>query len=115
VVIGEDIDLARLAAYGRRLKGRAQGLSSGADIFVVNSQHQYIGRICHYRDCWPRRACQASHCGQTPHLNDDLEVLKLSHDTINSPPVTIWPELKKRCPLPADVEDFLNRVAATTH
>jgi hypothetical protein len=35
-------DFARLAAYGRRLKGRAQGLGSGADIFLVNAQHQFI-------------------------------------------------------------------------
>jgi hypothetical protein len=100
VVVGEDVDLALLAVYGRRLKGRAQGLSSGADIFLVNSQRQYIGRICHYRDCWPRRTCQALHCGQTPHLNDDLEILRLSNETIDAPPVTIWPELNKRCPLP---------------
>lgn len=111
VAIGEDIDFARLATYGRRLKGRAQGLGSGADIFLVNSQHQYIGRICHYRECRTRRACQALHCGQTPHLNDDLDVLQISLDTINAPPVTIWPEIRKRRLLPADVEDFLNQVA----
>jgi hypothetical protein len=89
-------------------------VSSGADIFLVNSQHQYIGRICHYRDCRPRRTCQALHCGQKPHLNDDLEVLRLSNETIDAPPVTIWPELNKRRPLPTDVEDFLSRVATAS-
>lgn len=107
VTIATDVDFDALATLGRRLKGRAQGLGRGADIFLVRDG-AYIGRICHYRECWPRRACAALHCGQTQHLNDDLEALRLRPELIASPPVTIWPSVTRRCALPNDVEAMLH-------
>ena len=106
VEISNDVDLEHLAARGRRLKGRAQQANVGADIFLVR-QGRYIGRICHYRECFPRRACQALHCGQTPHLNDDLAMLRLRREVFEAAPVTIWPELQRRAELPEDVAAFL--------
>lgn len=106
VEISGDVDLECLAARGRRLKGRAQQANRGADIFLVQQGH-YVGRICHYRECFPRRACQARHCGKTPHLNDDLDTLRLRRKSVETPPVTIWPELQCRVDLPEDVRAFL--------
>src|SRR5688500_7208471 len=76
VVIADDIEFEALATVGRRLKGTTQRVNRGADIFLVKDRGEYIGRVCHYRECWPRRACLALHCGMVPHLNDDLEALR---------------------------------------
>jgi hypothetical protein len=114
VVIGPDIELEALATAGRRLKGTTQGVNRGADIFLATDGGDYIGRICHYRECWPRRACRALHCGQVPHLNDDLEVIRLSRDVIEKPALTVWPTIERRCQLPSDVEVFLEKLNALT-
>ena len=112
VVIADDIAFEALATVGRRLKGTTQRVNRGADIFLVNDRGEYIGRVCHYRECWPRRACQALHCGMVPHLNDDLEALRLSSDIIEAPPLTVWPTVERRCHLPADVEAFVRQLTA---
>jgi hypothetical protein len=41
-------------------------------------------------------------------LNDDLTTVMLRRDVLESPPVTIWPALCRRAPLPDDVEVFLS-------
>ena len=106
VEISADVDWQQLAARGRRLKGRAQQANRGADIFLVRDGC-YIGRICHYRECFPRRACQALHCGKTPHLNDDLSTLQLRREAFEAPAVTLWPDLQRRAKLPEDLDAFL--------
>ena len=60
VVIADDIEFETLATLGRRLKGTTQRVNRGADIFLANDRGEYIGRVCHYRECWPRRACRAA-------------------------------------------------------
>ena len=57
VTIDESIQLAELAHAGRRLQGFAQTINLGADIFLANEGGGYVGRICHYRKCFPRAAC----------------------------------------------------------
>jgi hypothetical protein len=57
VVIGDEIRFDALATEGRRLKGRTQRVNRGADIFLATDAGEYVGRVCHYRECWPRRAC----------------------------------------------------------
>src|SRR5438067_10020288 len=47
------------ARAGRRLKGFAQTINLGADIFLADPTGRYLGRICHYRECHPRVACLA--------------------------------------------------------
>jgi hypothetical protein len=63
VTIKGDMDLTQLARYGRRLQGTAQNINLGGDIFLVDEGGRYLGRICHYRECHPRVACRAQHCG----------------------------------------------------
>jgi len=62
----------------------------GADIFLADVTGRYLGRICQ-RECHPRVACLAQHCGRREHLNDDLHVVTLSKELIAAPPVDLWP------------------------
>jgi hypothetical protein len=107
VTIDGAIDLTRLARAGRRLMGRAQTINLGADIFLADTTGRYLGRICHYRECHPRALCQAQHCGQRDHLNDDLHIVTLSQQLIASPPVDLWPNVVRRLSVPADVDNAL--------
>lgn len=107
VTIDAAMGLAGLARAGRRLKGRAQNINLGADIFLADQGGRYIGRVCHYRECHPRVLCRARHCGDRQHLNDDIDVVTLSKELIATPPVELWPRVIRRCALPADVETLL--------
>ena len=53
VEVDDDADLTALAAAGRKLKGRAQSRNKGADIFLADPSGNYIGRTCHWRECYP--------------------------------------------------------------
>jgi uncharacterized protein DUF6932 len=107
VTIDAAMDLSRLARAGRRLKGQTQGMNLGADVFLVDQQDRYLGRICHYRECHMRVLCQARNCGRRQHLNDDLDIVTLSQELIAAPPVDLWPEIVRRVPVPSDVETLL--------
>jgi hypothetical protein len=109
VVVADDTDVARLAMHARRLQGTAQQVNCGADVFLADVQGTYLGRTCHWRDCRPgiRVACDARHCGRRPHLHDDLDVVRLSNDIVERPPVTVWPHVVRRCTPPPDVESIL--------
>ena len=107
VTIEDSLDLGPLARAARRLKGTAQQMNLGADIFLADAQGRYSGRICSYRECHPRVACRAQHCGRQAHLNDDLHVFTLAPALIESPPVELWPEIHRRVPVPSDVEELL--------
>jgi len=107
VTIEQMMDLTQLARSGRRLKGSAQTVNLGADIFLADTTGHYLGRICHYRECHPRAACRAQHCGLRAHLNDDLHVVTLSKDLIALPPVELWPNVVRNLTVPADVEEIL--------
>jgi hypothetical protein len=109
VTVDNGLDLDRLAKAGRSLKGQAQTRNSGADIFLADPQGQYIGRICHWRDCRPgiRLACRAQHCGHWAFVNDDLQVVNLAADLVAAPPIELWPTVVSRVAVPADVEGTL--------
>jgi hypothetical protein len=107
VTINVTMDLGELARAGRRLKGAAQTINLGADIFLADVTGRYLGRICHYRECHPRVACLAQHCGRREHLNDDLHVVTLSKELLAAPPVDLWPSVIRRLTVPADVEALL--------
>ena len=66
VSVTTDCSLDRLAAAARALKGHAQTRNSGADLFLADLDGQYLGRICHWRECRPgiRLACRAQHCSR---------------------------------------------------
>ncbi len=107
VTIDGAMDLAKLARAGRRLKGNAQTINLGADIFLADDGGRYLGRICHYRECRPRRACLAEHCGRRDYLNDDLHVVTLSNELLAAPPIELWPNIVRRVMVPPDVEAIL--------
>jgi hypothetical protein len=107
VTVEPAIDLSQLACTGRRLKGLAQAINLGADIFLADTAGHYLGRICHYRECHPRIACRAQHCGLRTHLNDDLHVVTLSKNLLASPPIELWPKVVRRLAVPEDLEDIL--------
>ena len=107
VTIDGAMDLAQLARAGRRLKGNAQTINLSADIFLADDGGRYLGRICHYRECRPRRACLAEHCGRRDYLNDDLRVVTLSNELLAAPPIELWPNIVRRVMVPPDVEAIL--------
>lgn len=110
VTLEDDADLAPLARISRRLQGRAQGFNLGADIFLCDRAHRYIGRVCHYRECHLRALCQAQSCGMREHrehLNDDLHIVTLKAPVILSPPFMLWPEVERNVQAPEDVEQLL--------
>ena len=96
VTIDATMDLASLARLGRRLKGAAQTINLGADIFLADGANCYLGRIRHYRECHARATCRALHCGQRQHLNDDLQVVTLCPALISAPPIELWPRFVTR-------------------
>ena len=107
VTLDADIDLAPLATVARRLKGRAGAINLGADIFLCDADGRYFGRVCRYRACHVRVLCEARSCGQRPHLNDDLHVLRLDPALTRSPPFDLWPVVTRRAAAPEDVERLL--------
>jgi hypothetical protein len=107
VTVERAMDLTQVARAGRRLQGLAQTINLGADIFLGDSAGRYLGRICHYRECHPRAACHAQHCGLRNHLNDDLHLVTLSKDLLASPPIELWPRVIRRLTVSEDLEDLL--------
>ena len=109
VAVDDDADLTQLATLGRRLKGHAQSRNRGADIFLADPGGNYIGRICHWRECRPgiRASCDARHCGRRAFLHDDLDDVTLDASLIKTPPLELWPRIVRRTKLPADVETLL--------
>ena len=107
MTIDNAIDLTDLARTGRRLKGTAQTINLGGDIFLADEAGHYLGRICHYRKCYPRVACLAQHCGRREHLNDDLHIVTLSKEMLAGPPIDLWPKVVRRLTVPSDVEALL--------
>jgi predicted nucleotidyltransferase len=109
VTVSDAMDLGLLATCARRLQGRLQGLNHWADVFLADERGRYLGRTCAWRECRPgiRASCDALHCGRRPHLHDDLGDVRLSPEVIAAPPVQLWPQVVRRCPLPRDVEGLL--------
>lgn len=108
VTIGADVDLAALAKCGRRLKGAVQSaINSTADVFLADEERHYLGRVCEFRDCFPRVRCRARHCGLRQHLRDDLDVLTLDSTVIARPPLVLFPVVETHVVVPSDVELLL--------
>jgi len=111
VTITNDVDLAGLAASGRKLKGHAQHINRGGDVFLADPQNHYLGRTCPWKRCGPgiRASCDPLHCGQRTFLHDDLEDIRLSTRLIAQPPLELWPKIVTRVPVPDDVAELVLR------
>ncbi len=111
VEVEEETDLEPLARFGRKLKGRAQQINHGADIFLTNPQGHYIGRTCHWKECRPgkRMSCDALNCGKRAYLHDDLATVTLSDETVQSA-LKLWPTLERRSGLPDDLDRVLKEL-----
>ena len=106
------------SAHPRTRSAPAGGIISpefGADVFLADERGEYIGRICHWRDCRPgiRGSCDARHCGPRPYLHDDLDDVCLESALVERPPLTLWPEVEYRGRLPKDVEDVVKAFEET--
>ena len=112
VYVADDADLVPLASTARRLQGRLQSQNRGADVFLADEQHRYLGRTCSWKLCQPgiRASCDALHCGRRPHLHDDLATIRLPDSLIAAPPLDLWPTVVRRCQVPADVETLVSRL-----
>jgi hypothetical protein len=113
VVVDDDVVLDPLAKIGRRMKGHAQNIGRGADIFLADPGGRYIGRTCQWIRCGPgiRRSCDAVHCGRRHYLHDDLKAITLSEETVSSA-IQLWPVLERRTGLPDDLEKVLEQLEA---
>lgn len=113
VVVDDDAGLERLARYGRKLKGRTQQISRGADIFLADVEGRYIGRTCQWKECrtGERARCDALNCGIREYLHDDLGAIKLTQETMQAA-LQLWPEMERRLGLPEDLERVLEELEA---
>jgi hypothetical protein len=70
LTVTEDTELASLARLSRRLQGHAQNMNRGAEVFLADSNNNYLGRICHWKICAPgvRMRCDALHCSRREYL-----------------------------------------------
>lgn len=111
VVVEDEVSLEPLARIGRKVKGHAQNIGRGADIFLTNVRGRYIGRTCHWIECGPgiRRSCDALHCGRRRYLHDDLKAVTLSDVTVGAA-IELWPVLERRPGLPEDLEKVLDQL-----
>ena len=111
VEVDDDMPLDKLARLKRRLLGKTlqTGDSCGADVFLCNPRHAYLGRVCSWKTCAPgiRQACHAQHCGRRHYLYDDLQNVRLDPSLVAEPPLELWPEIIARTELPDDVREDL--------
>ena len=80
VNITDETDLAPLAKLSRRLNGHVQNFNRNADVFLADTNNNYLGRICHWKNCGPgiRASCDALNCGLRHYLHDDLKTVTLN-------------------------------------
>jgi hypothetical protein len=105
LTIEDDLDLSRLAKITRQMNGHVQAYNHNAEVFLSNPQYDYIGRICHWKDCGPgiRASCDAMHCGLREYLHDDFGSVELEKSLIINPPIVLWPEVKISSDIPWDL------------
>ena len=111
ITVEDDADLTALATAARKLKGIVQSKNKGADVFLANLSGQYIGRICHWRECGPgiRASCDARHCGRRHFLHDDLGDISLDPLLVMEPPIEVWPSVACRVVAASNLLPFISR------
>jgi hypothetical protein len=99
--------LILLPASGDASRGQRRPSTWGPDVFLADAAGRYMGRICHYHECFPRVACRALSCGLRQHLNDDLQIVTLSPTLVGAPPIELWPHVVAAGTVPADTQALL--------
>lgn len=107
VTLADHDDLTALAQVSRRLRGGANTVNLGADIFLCDADGRYLGRLCRYRECHPRMACDGRLCATGRRLNDDFHLVTLDRSLTLAPPIDLWPTVERRTAVPDDVERLL--------
>ena len=109
ICVSDDVDLRQLARFSRRLKGRAQSLGRGADVFLCDEALAYLGRTCPWKSCGPafRASCDARNCGVRTYLHDDFDDIRLDVPQVREREIALWPTRESRIHVPADVEGVL--------
>lgn len=109
VTVSEDCDLAPLATLGRQLVGHLAAHNAGADIFLANTNAQYIGRTCPWKKCGRgiRASCDANSCGARKYLHDDFKAIRLNEKLVQFPAVELWPQIKAEPNCPKDLLEQL--------
>ena len=107
ITIHEGTDIKRIATLKRKLQGRIQRGSLGADVFLVENG-QYIGRPCQYKEPWVRVVCASDKnvCSLgRPFLCDTSQNFQLSKDVVDNPPIILWPEARADIEIPCDIKE----------
>lgn len=66
VVLSNLDELPQLARFCRQISSTTHAW----EVFVFTMDRNYIGRICHKRECPARYPCDATDCGKRPHLRN---------------------------------------------
>lgn len=116
VTIAPSVDMEKLATLGRKLKGKMQGINSGADIFLADPHGRYLGRTCSFKECHYRVGCEGRQCGPESYLCDDLHNLNLDRELIANPKIVLHPRIIVRGELPEDLMDEVkSRLGGQNH
>ena len=106
ITIREGMDIKGIATLKRKLSGRIQRGSLGADVFLVENG-QYIGRPCNYREPWVRVSCaedkNVCHIDR-PFLCDTSRNFQLGKEVVKNPPIILWPEVTANIAIPHDIK-----------
>ena len=108
VTISEDVDIKALATLGRKLSGKQLSVGGGADVFLANEKHEYLGRTCSYRECHPRVSCEGSQCLGT-YIRNDFHLVNLKKQLVKLPPVELYPAVLIRELIPEDLQSALEQ------
>ena len=106
ITIRDGMDITRIATQKRKLQGRIQRGSLGADVFLAENG-KYIGRPCNYKKPWVRVVCASNNntCDlDRPFLCDTSRNIRLSNTVINDPPIILWPEATANITIPHDIK-----------
>ncbi|MBN2007551.1 MAG: hypothetical protein JXA21_29665 [Anaerolineae bacterium] len=106
VTVADNADLDVLAAAARQLRGHTQSFNRESEVFLADTEGEYLGRVCLWKSCGPGRhaECDALHCGQRPFLHDDLNTVRLSTALIATPRLELWPDIVTHAPVPHDIQ-----------
>lgn len=105
--------MQKLAEFSQ---GKTAQIGGGADVFIANLNNEYLGRICIWKVCkyGARMRCDADNCGKRKYLHDDLSVIKLSEELVDSPPLILFPKIVYNVSIPLDVEKgLINKIISS--